>query len=300
LRDYAKVSPQFWNGSTGVKLRNAGGDAQRLALYLMTCPSSNMLGLYYLPKALIGLETGMGEEGASEALRRVCETNFAAYDDASQVVFVLEMARFQIGDKLEPKDNRVKSVAREIFQYRKSPFFQAFMKRYGIAFAIEGRVAEMLRSQPSTEAPSKALRSQEQEQEQENETEKDNTHAARVSSEPGEPASAAKGDVVLVFDVVGNGPRQWALTRPHLEALERDFPGVDVLAECRKAHAWQDAAGPKRKTAKGMKRFLSGWMGRAQDRSPSQNNFPGRLQHRGQTNTGNGKAHAGFQENLIA
>jgi len=49
MRDFAKVCGQFWIGETGRKLRAAGRDAQTVALYLITCPSANMLGLYYLP-----------------------------------------------------------------------------------------------------------------------------------------------------------------------------------------------------------------------------------------------------------
>jgi hypothetical protein len=49
MRDYAKVAPTFWNGETGKKIRELGRDAQVVALYLITCPSSNWIGLYYLP-----------------------------------------------------------------------------------------------------------------------------------------------------------------------------------------------------------------------------------------------------------
>jgi hypothetical protein len=174
MREYAKLEPRFWIGDTGQKLRAAGRDAQLLALYLVTCPFSNMIGLYYLPMALICAETGMDTEGASKALRRVMDAGFANYDDASQTVFVPEMAKFQIGDRLDPKDNRVKAVAKEVAQYHKSIFFQQFMERYGSAFAISAVVDDMLRSKAPSQAPSKPLRSQEQEQEQEKE--KDQEH----------------------------------------------------------------------------------------------------------------------------
>ncbi len=43
------------------------------------------------------------------------------------------------------------------------------------------------------------------------------------------------------------------------------YPGVDVLAECRKAYAWIDAA-QNRKTARGMSAFLVRWLNKAADR----------------------------------
>ena len=49
MRNYATISPQFWLGDTGRKLRKSGPESMVVALYMMTSPHSNMLGLYYLP-----------------------------------------------------------------------------------------------------------------------------------------------------------------------------------------------------------------------------------------------------------
>ena len=70
MRDYAKVSPRFWTGETGRFLREAGADVQRLAFYLLTCPSSNAIGLYYCPMATIAHELG----APIERVRRAFET----------------------------------------------------------------------------------------------------------------------------------------------------------------------------------------------------------------------------------
>src|SRR5437667_491378 len=62
MRGYAKISPQFWIGDTGRKLRDAGQEAMLVGLYLLSNPHANMLGLYYLPKLFIAHETGLGLE----------------------------------------------------------------------------------------------------------------------------------------------------------------------------------------------------------------------------------------------
>lgn len=61
MRDYAIVSPHFWRGETGRSIRGRR-PTQILALYLLTCPSSNMLGMYYLPICTITHETGLTDE----------------------------------------------------------------------------------------------------------------------------------------------------------------------------------------------------------------------------------------------
>jgi hypothetical protein len=60
MRNYAKIAPQFWIGNTGRKLRDAGSEALLVALYLLSSPHANMLGLYYLPRPFIAHETGLG------------------------------------------------------------------------------------------------------------------------------------------------------------------------------------------------------------------------------------------------
>ena len=169
MRDFAKVCGRFWNGETGRKLRAAGRDAQTLALYFITCPSSNMLGLYNVPLPTLCHEIGITKEGASKALRRVSEACFAFYDEASEHVWVPEMARWQIGAILDVKDKRVTGIKRKLETLRKSPFFNEFLNKYREPFHLQDVSLE-----PSPfDAPSMPHRSQETEKE----TEKENSGA---------------------------------------------------------------------------------------------------------------------------
>jgi len=88
-------------------------------------------------------------------------------------------------------------------------------------------------------------------------------------SEPSKKASEPNHDeaAVLTFQCVGTGPSQWTLTASKLQQYREAFPGIDVLAECRKARQWLIDNPPRRKTAKGMPRFLNSWLSRAQDRA---------------------------------
>ena len=86
MRDYGIVSPRFWIGETGRKLRKLP-DAQRIAMYLLTAPMADMTGVFYCPVATIlndvgapceplesplkGLERGY--EGAPKGLIRASE-----------------------------------------------------------------------------------------------------------------------------------------------------------------------------------------------------------------------------------
>lgn len=79
------------------------------------------------------------------------------------------------------------------------------------------------------------------------------------------PASD-QAPAVLVFPVVGADGPQWSLTQGWIDEWRALFTDLDVLAQCRAALAWITASPTRRKTAKGMPRFLVGWLTRSNDR----------------------------------
>ena len=166
MRDYSRVTPQIWIGETGKALRG-NIEAQLVALYLITSPLANMLGLYYLPMAFLIHESGLTQEGASKGLGRLCDVGFCAYDEAAEVAWVYGMAHFQIADHLDLKDNRVKGIQNEYERLPKNRFLAAFFDKYALAFHMVNKREPDSVPGSSFQAPSKPLRSQEQELEQE-------------------------------------------------------------------------------------------------------------------------------------
>ena len=173
MRDYAKVSPRFWLGETGRELRKAGAEAQVVAFYLMTSPHANMLGLYYLPVLYLAHETGLGLEGASKGLKRAVEAGFCSYDHDAEMVWVHEMAAWQVGETLKPGDNRCAGVRNEYASLPENAFLSAFYDRYKTDFHLDVRRNNSRNSVRGFEGAFKGLRSQEQEQEKEQEKEQE-------------------------------------------------------------------------------------------------------------------------------
>lgn len=169
MRDYATVAPQFWLGKTGRELRKKGAEAQVVSFYLMTSPHANMLGLYYLPILYIAHETGLGLEGASKGLNRSIEAGFCSYDEDTEMVWVHEMAAYQVGKALKPGDNRCAGVRSEYASLTENRFLSSFYERYKNDFHLN------IKREPRRilEGASKGLGSQEQEQDQKQEKDKD-------------------------------------------------------------------------------------------------------------------------------
>ena len=189
MRDYGIVSPRFWIGETGRKLRSMPY-AQRVAMYLLTAPASEMTGVYYCPVATILNDVGLPSESLArdhegalkaviESLKALRSLDFCEFDFDSEYVFVKEMARWQIAEKLKPTDNRVKGIIKTV-ESMPEPMRARFIARYNDDFSLGFQVEK----QQKSEAPSESLRSQEQEQEQEHTKRKGGSNSsslARVS-----------------------------------------------------------------------------------------------------------------------
>ena len=262
MRDYGTVSPKFWTGETGKALRQDPG-AQVLALYLMTSPHSNMLGVYYCPVMYMAHETGLGMEGASKALARLIDAGFCMFDEASETVFVRRMAAHQIGEALSENDKRVLGIQKEVAKMGDSPLKTAFVEAYAQAFHLtpqKGKKAKPLAS--PLQAPTKPGTGT-----------GTGTGTGEGSSEPDGSEPEVSG-----FAVPLNDGSEWNVPLATLEDWVKTFPAVDVEQELREMRAWANANPTKRKTGRGVAAFAVRWLSKAQD-TPSRTVTNGASRH---------------------
>ena len=160
MRAVAYIVPTFWTRGSGKKLRS-DRDAQVLAMYVMTAPGSNMIGLYYLPLTTIAHETGLTINEVREVFPRIAE--IAKYDEDAEIVWVPESAKHQIGETMALKDKRRGAVLRELAMAGSHPFAREFLDRYRDPYQLEIGLktgsSELPDQGPSiqSEAPSKGL-----------------------------------------------------------------------------------------------------------------------------------------------
>ena len=76
------------------------------------------------------------------------------------------------------------------------------------------------------------------------------------------PALNIKSNVVCYLRTKVNN--EWySVTDDDITNYEFLFPGLDIIQQFRYMYAWLEANQPKRKTARGMKKFINGWLTRA-------------------------------------
>lgn len=104
----------------------------------MSCPASEMSGVFYMPKYLIEGELGIPHDELENAIKILEEADFCRfYDD--EYVFVYNMARYQIADVLSPDDNRWKSLMRDIEEMPDN-IRREFIIRYNDDFNLGYRI----------------------------------------------------------------------------------------------------------------------------------------------------------------
>ena len=247
MRDYAKLSPTFWTGTTGKALRRHGVEATLVALYLVSAPGSNMLGLYYQPVLFMAHETGLGFEGASKGLQGCIEAGFCRYDAETEMVFVHEMAAWQIAESLAPKDLRCKGLQRDYDSLPDCPFLGAWFDRYSKGFNLTGR----RENGSPLQAPSKPLPSQEQEQEQEQKTKTTRKRAA--------PAVLVSVDEMVADGVDRQNALDWLTNRKAKKLPLTPSSWSDAKAEAGKA-GMTIAEAIQRSAAQGWGGFKAKWL----------------------------------------
>lgn len=260
MRDYGKVSPKFWTGKTGKAIKEDGIEATLVAMYLMTSPHADMLGIYYLPIVYIAHDTGLSIGGASKGLKSCIDANFCAYDPLLELVWVIKMAEYQIAPSLKESDNQVKAVHKAFLELPECQHLQAFYQFYKDKFHLPVHSFFL--------PPSKPLRSQEQEQEQEHEQEHEQENISPEVKTSRPPSKRKKQDditpKVIEFPLNVTGTYH-GVTQASVDQLQELYPATDVLQELRKMLGWLNANPKKRKTKTGIDAFINRWLAKQQD-----------------------------------
>ncbi|HIR26556.1 MAG TPA: phage replisome organizer N-terminal domain-containing protein [Candidatus Choladousia intestinigallinarum] len=92
------------------------------------------------------------------------------------------------------------------------------------------------------------------------------TEPSRSRSELMVETEPAQADVFMRLPLI-NGD-DYIVTRQYVSRLQESYPAVDVEQEIREMREWIDANPKNRKTPRGIKRFITGWLSREQDRAP--------------------------------
>ena len=80
-----------------------------------------------------------------------------------------------------------------------------------------------------------------------------------------------------VISLILNDKTEYWIFDDQIELWAELFPAVDVMQELRKMKSWLDSNPSRRKTKRGILRFVNGWLSKEQDRPKPSKNVPGQF-----------------------
>jgi len=240
---YRTIETSFWDDE---RIRSLPPDGKLLMLYLITNRHSHFSGIYYLRREEIVLETGISRQRVDTLCHTLSACRLVMVSTEDHVFWVVKML-----EKQGRGQKNAIAAAKQLQTLHKCPLIKDFLEYYSyrrIPYAIPYAI-------PYTPV---AVKDQDQDQDQD---------INSVSSEA-ENSPASKPPPVLIFPTLGK-VKTWELTQAKIDEWAALYPGLDILGHCRRALAWAIATPAKRKTWKGMERFLVAWLNREVDKPRS-------------------------------
>ena len=146
---YGVLLPSYWDGPTGKQIQAKGGEAVILGAYLGSNKYANMIGLYELPLLYVlhDLPVLRTRAAVLRAFRHLSAVEYAYYDEATEFVWVREMARIRLhlrpGERLSTasghRDKRQPAVVELYESLKPNPFLARFHDRYAADLGLPRR-----------------------------------------------------------------------------------------------------------------------------------------------------------------
>ena len=119
------IQESFW---TDKKIKALKPLDRYLMLYLISNPHSHYSGIYYLPLALMAVESDLISSTLKKHLKAICDQGLVAYDEDYQAVWVVNMARHQT--KRMNKINAIAGIRNQLTQFHDSVLVSLFLEHY--------------------------------------------------------------------------------------------------------------------------------------------------------------------------
>ena len=279
---YAKIYDQMWQNPDFVALSM---QAKLCYTYLCSCCHCNQIGYFRIPLAYMAADMGMTPTDAAKVVKELESAGFVRFDaDTSRMLIRSYLkwnppdsiknlkAMAKVFDQMEASelDPLFVSIANEMAEQRGMSLFSQVSKRASKIKESPSIANVMPHEMPHVMPQKEGMACKEQEQEQEQEYSSLRSLApscaenvAPSAPKPEKTTMDDSQDTLLVLPCTGS--RSWTVTRGYLDGVRDAYPGVDLLAECRKAKVWLEANPTRMKTFRGMKAFLANWFTKAQD-----------------------------------
>lgn len=122
---YKIIHEQFW---TDPKIKSLKMEDKFLFLYLITNPYSHSTGIYYIPKKIITINTGMNR-GIDRSIKELSDRGLISYDNEIEIVFIRNMLKYQSNNKIY-NEKQKKGIAVHLSKLHNTILIKEFLDFY--------------------------------------------------------------------------------------------------------------------------------------------------------------------------
>lgn len=233
-------------------MRQVSDDARLLALYLLTGQHTNMIGCFRLPDGYVSEDLGWPFERVSKGFDELVINGFVSRDSTSKWVLI---RNFMTWNSIENPNQGI-SALRLFSQVPDNTSLKPELARI-LADAIAHIDPEKLKG---SERVIKPFLNQEQEQEQEQEQDQEKKDLSGAEENPPQT-----DEPIFISLPLSGGKVFFDVPESYLREQAGLYPAVNVEQEFRNMRGWLDSNPERRKTGKGVRRFITTWLQRCQD-----------------------------------
>ena len=272
---YSKIDSLFWRDQKNRKLSD---DGKLLFLYLLTCPHRSSIGLYYLPEQYVASDIKWTLERVQKGFKELLQNGCVKYDKDNEIVFIKNFLRYNSFENSNQIRGALKylitlpdtvflsdlieviKMGYEDCSKDKSQDFKKALETLTITLneRVRNTVAYNSNSNSSlylnTFAPSS------------NDSTPDENTPELVPNDEEEPEEYAEvlQEPPLIMLPLNDG-KEYPITTSMAEEWQQLYQATNVVTELRKMRGWLLADPARRKTKRGILRFVTNWLSRAQD-----------------------------------
>ena len=261
---YSKIDSLFWRDQKNRKLSD---DGKLLFLYLLTCPHRSSIGLYYLPEQYVASDIKWTLERVRKGFNELLQNGCVKYDRDNEIVFIKNFLRYNSFEN----SNQIRGAIKFLGTLPDTVFLSDLIEVIKMGYedcskdksqdfkkALETLTITLNERVRNTVAYTFAPSS--------NDSTPDENTPELVPNDEEEPEEYAEvlQEPPLIMLPLNDG-KEYPITTSMAEEWQQLYQATNVVTELRKMRGWLLADPARRKTKRGILRFVTNWLSRAQD-----------------------------------
>ncbi len=267
---YQKIEVVIWNDE---KFINLSQEARYLFLYILTSPHSNALGIYVLPKAYICEDLKWSAKQLGKPFSELLSKEIILYDETTRLVFIKNHLRH---NPLE-NENQTKAAIKIIKELPKSPLIKGLSEGLGKQFhkPLREQLGEQYAKSEAVAVTEAVTETETKEKEYDTQTQTAGLGTASIQVGLSKEENPDK-ETPIVFNF--RTKHLEGINPEDVPAWETAYPQVNVEQELLRIAMWCESTPQKVKPRqgkgrKGLRRTITTWFGREQEKYNSSFNL---------------------------